>query len=92
MQLASDLRIKTSHYILTGFSLVTALSWNENIKILINKVFPLESDALVMRFIYSIIITMALIVFIKYMPSTDKELPPVVKKELYTRYNDKKLL
>ncbi len=87
MQLATDLRIKTTHYIITGFSLVVALSWNETIKNAVNMVFPIEGEAIIARVIYSIIITLLLIIIIRYMPSTDKELPPLIKKEVFRSYH-----
>lgn len=86
MQIASDLRIKTSHYIITGFSLVVALSWNESIKIFISKIFPLANDALIIRFTYSIIITLALILLIKFMPNTVRELPNQIRTEIFKNY------
>jgi hypothetical protein len=86
MEYANELRIKTAHYLLTGFSLVVGLSWNEFIKKIIEKLFPLNSDAIYAKFMYCIIITFMLILFIKIMPSTDKELPRPVQKQLACEY------
>ena len=49
---ADNLKIKTSHYIIAGFSLVVGLSWNDTIKHAINTYFPLTSDAILMKVIY----------------------------------------
>jgi len=82
MEYSNELRIKSAHYILSGFSIVVGLSWNEFIRKSIDKTFPMNSDALFAKFLYCLFITAALIIFIKFMPSTDKELPKPVQKQL----------
>ena len=52
MDHAKDFRIKTTHYIIAGFSLVVGLSWNDTIKQILNKLFPLETDFLLTKIIY----------------------------------------
>lgn len=83
MNYVSDLRIKTTHYIIAGFSLVVGLSWNDTIKQIINTVFPMQSDVIYMRLIYSLFITLMLILLIKYLPDTSTQLPDPIKKELF---------
>ena len=83
MNYAKELKTKSSHYILTGFSIVVALSWNDTVKTTVNKIFPLETDAIMMRVIYSLFITLILIIIIKYMPDTAQELPPIIKREVF---------
>ena len=63
--------------------MVVALSWNETIKDFVQTYFPMASDAIYMRVIYSLAMTLVLILIIRFLPNTDKELPPIIKKELY---------
>jgi len=86
MEYASELRIKSTHYILTGFSIVVGLAWNELIKKTIDKMFPLNTESLFARLLYCLFVTIALVIVIKFMPSTDKELPKFVQKKLEPLY------
>ena len=83
MEYVSDLRIRTAHYIIAGFSLVVGLSWNDTIKHVIDVAFPLQRDAIYMKVIYSLLITLILIIIIKYLPDTSSQLPPPIQKELF---------
>lgn len=86
MQYSNDLRIKTSHYIIMGFSLVVGLSWNETIKQLIHDVFPIETDAVFIRIAYSLLLTFLLVLIIRFLPDTTREMyrnmPPAQKQKL----------
>jgi hypothetical protein len=88
MEYTNELRIKTTHYLITGFSLVVGLSWNEFIKKVIENVFPLDSDVIYAKFAYCLLITFLLVVFVNFMPSTDKELPKPVQKQLAAVYRE----
>ncbi len=70
MNYYSELRIKTSHYMIAAFALVTSLSWNSTMQQTINKFFPLNSDEIYAKVIYSLFLTFVLILLIKYLPST----------------------
>lgn len=72
---ASVFTIKTSHYLIAGFSLVVALSWNKSIENSIHSTFPLQADSLKASVLYSVIITMVLILVIWFLPDTKSELP-----------------
>lgn len=83
MEDAADLfSIKTSHYVIAGMSLVAALSWNETIKAVIGKQFLKPSDEISANVIYSIIITLLLILLIYYLPDTKSELPAETRHKL----------
>ena len=82
MQYISELRVKTAHYLITAFALVTSLSWNSSMQLLINKLFPLSSDEIYAKIIYSLFLTFLLIVIIKYLPGTNSEMPKQVQKDL----------
>lgn len=74
--------IKTSHYIITGFGLVSALSWNTTIKDAVHTIIPAERDKLIANIIYSIIITLVLILIIHILPDTSMELPIEVREKM----------
>ncbi len=74
MDYYQELRSKTSHYIITAFALVTSLSWNSTIQQSINKWFPLTTDEIYVKIIYSLFLTLLLILLIKYLPSTTAEI------------------
>jgi len=54
---------KTLGYILTAFGLVAGLAWNEAIKALIDDLFPLDKNGIVIKFVYAILVT-ALVVIV----------------------------
>jgi uncharacterized BrkB/YihY/UPF0761 family membrane protein len=69
------LTIKTSHYAIGALSFVAALSWNESITQAIKKMYEVPEDYIWMKFVYSIVITMVLILVIYLLPDTTTELP-----------------
>ena len=52
---------KTIGYILTAFGLVAGLAWNEAIKALIDTFFPLDKNGIVIKFVYAILVTGAVV-------------------------------
>ena len=71
----NDVGKKTSHYLISGLSLVTALSFNDLITKTISKYYPLQSDALLAKAIYCISLVIILILLIKFLPNTVSEIP-----------------
>lgn len=66
---------KTAHYLISGLSLVTALSFNDLITKGINKYYPMQSDALLAKAVYCISLVIILILLIKVLPNTVSEIP-----------------
>jgi hypothetical protein len=58
----SDLREKTSGYIVTALGLVAGLAWNDAISSLIKYLFPLDQNSIPAKFIYAGIITFVIVV------------------------------
>jgi len=54
-------------YILAAFGLVAGLAWNEAIKSLIEYIFPLSRNTLLLKFIYAILITLVLVFISSYL-------------------------
>ena len=77
-----EFKVRASHYIIGGLSLVTALSWNEAIKANINKVYPMQRDSTSALLIYAIIMTMFVILIVYMLPDTFDMLPDNVKTKI----------
>ena len=71
----NDVGKKVSHYLISGFSLVTALSFNDLISKAINKFYPLQTDALIAKTVYCITLVIFLVLLIKFLPNTVNEIP-----------------
>lgn len=87
MNTVNELKIKTAHYIIAGFSLVVGLSWNDTVKEILNRAFPMNKDFILSKIVYSLCITLFLIILIRYMPDTTGELPKPVRTEIETFRN-----
>lgn len=66
-ELKQELREKTMGYILAALGLVAGLAWSDAIKALIEKIYPTEGAGIVVKFIYAIIITTAIILVSRYL-------------------------
>lgn len=83
----SELTIKTSHYLLTAASLVTAISFNEAMKDTVHTIFPMPRNKTIVMWIYAILMVLILVLLIYYLPQTTKELPKKIQKELDKIHN-----
>jgi hypothetical protein len=91
----SAFAVKTSHYVIGGFALVTALAWNSSIKTALEHKFPMPQDNVKANLIYAVIITLILVLIIFVLPDTKSELPESTQKKIETeqeRYLVKKRL
>jgi uncharacterized BrkB/YihY/UPF0761 family membrane protein len=77
-----EFKVRASHYIIGGLSLVTALSWNEAIKAYINKVYPLQRDSAAALVLYAVIMTLFVILVVYMLPDTVTLLPDAVKTKI----------
>jgi C4-dicarboxylate transporter len=68
-KLRKDVLEKTIGYILTAFGFVAGLAWNDAIKALIDDLFPLDKNGIVVKFVYAVLVTlmvvMVTILFVK---------------------------
>ena len=60
-------REQTVGYIATALGLVAGLAWNEAIKGLIDSIYPAGNGGLGAKFIYAIVITIAIVVVSSYL-------------------------
>jgi len=68
-----ELRKKSFGYITTAFGLVAGLAWNEAIKSVIEKFFPMSTSGMIAKFVYAIIITAILVFVSLYILKSDKD-------------------
>jgi len=61
-EIKTEAKQKIISYIVAAFGLVAGLAWNEAIKSLIEWIFPLSRDTLLLKFVYAILITLILVI------------------------------
>ena len=81
-QIPSALKVKTSHYILGGLSLVAALTWNDAIKAGVQSVYPMEKDRVGSLILAAALITFVVILAVFMLPDTKSELPVETKQKI----------
>ncbi len=62
-----EVREKTLGYIITSFGLVAGLAWNDAIKAFIERFFDEPGDGLKAKFLYAIILTVAVVAVSLYL-------------------------
>jgi energy-converting hydrogenase Eha subunit A len=65
--LNKEVRGRTFGYISAALGLVAGLAWNEAISAMIDAIFPLSKDTVWVKFLYAIIVTVAVVILIKYL-------------------------
>lgn len=60
-------------YILGALGLVAGLAWNDAIKTLIDFLFPLDKNGIIIKFIYAVIITVVVVLLGLWIGHKDKE-------------------
>ncbi len=66
-EIKKEVRQKISGYILAAFGFVAALAWNDAIKSLIEYIFPLDKNTVLIKFIYAAAITFIVVVVSVYL-------------------------
>jgi energy-converting hydrogenase Eha subunit A len=66
-EINKELRGRTFGYISAALGLVAGLAWNEAISAMIDAIFPLSKDTVWVKFLYAIIVTVAVVILIKYL-------------------------
>ena len=60
--LKAELRERTAGYILTALGLVAGLAWNDAISSFIKYFFPLDTNGIIAKFIYAVVIKVIIVV------------------------------
>lgn len=75
--LAREVRKQTAAYIVAGLGLVASLAWNEAIKGVIERFFPLPQSGLAAKFVYAGFVTLlvvaATVVLVQSQKGADKK-------------------
>lgn len=66
-QIQVEVKEKLVGYIVAAFGLVAGLAWNEAIKALIEKLFPVDNSGLLAKFIYAILISLFVVIISMYL-------------------------
>lgn len=66
-KISREVKEKTFGFIITALSLVAGLAWNEAIQSLINNFFTLNKNSVLAKFVYAIILTLALTLITIYL-------------------------
>lgn len=80
--ITDDFTIRTSHYIIASATVVTMLAWQDLFKSVTDYLFPLERDAVSAKFIYTAILTVLVVMLIRFLPNTKKALPNEIQTEI----------
>jgi hypothetical protein len=72
-----EVKNKIAGYMITAFSLVAGLAWNDAIKSFIEYYFPLEKNSLLAKFLYALAFTMLVVLvsvyIVRILKSQEKE-------------------
>jgi hypothetical protein len=68
-EVGEKFREQTAGYITAALGLVAGLAWSDAVKGLIEHLFPISKDTVLVRFIYAIIITMFVIIVSRWLIS-----------------------
>ncbi|MBU4204782.1 hypothetical protein KKE19_04365 [Patescibacteria group bacterium] len=60
-KLRKEVGEKTMSYIVAAFGLVAGLAWNDAIKSLIEYLFPLQKNNLLIKFVYAVLMTFVVV-------------------------------
>ena len=66
-EMKTEIKQKLIGYIIAAFGLVAGLAWNEAIKALIEYIFPLSSNTLLLKFAYAVLVTLVLVFISVYL-------------------------
>lgn len=66
-KISREVKERTLGFIITAFSLVAGLAWNEAIQSLINSFFTIDKNSLWAKFIYALAMTLALVFITVYL-------------------------
>jgi hypothetical protein len=62
-----ELRSKTFGYISGALGLVAGLAWNDAITNMIEALFPMAKDTVLIKFGYAVIVTVAVVILVMYL-------------------------
>ncbi len=67
VNLKKEIHQQTLGYILAAFGIIAGLAWNEAIKSLIETLFPVSANTLLAKFVYAVLVTLAVVLITVYL-------------------------
>jgi hypothetical protein len=74
--LNKEIKSRTFGYISGALGLVAGLAWNDAITNMIETIFPLSKDTMAVKFFYAILITIVVVMLVKYLERMINANPP----------------
>jgi hypothetical protein len=66
-RLREELRGRTFGYVSAALGLVAGLAWNDAIRAAIEVIFPIAKDTVMVKFLYALLVTIAVVLLIRYI-------------------------
>jgi hypothetical protein len=67
LDIKKEVRSRTFGYISAALGLVAGLAWNDAISVLINTLFPLAKETILIKFLYAVLVTVVVVILIQYL-------------------------
>lgn len=83
-KVAKEIKKQTISYVVASLGLIAGLAWNEAIKSLIEHLFPLNKNSVIIKFIYAGLITIVIVLITVYLVrllTEEESIDPNVKVE-----------
>lgn len=61
-KVTSEIRERIASYVVAAFGFVAGLAWNDAIRTLIDTLFPLRKDTLIVKFLYATLVTIVVVI------------------------------
>jgi hypothetical protein len=79
--LKREVKEKTTGYILAALGFVVGLAWNDAMKTLIEYLFPLNKDSILIKLFYAFFITIVTVLITVYFLKSTEENPEKLEKK-----------
>ena len=63
----NEIRARVGSYIIGGLGVVVGIAWNDAIRALIEYLFPLDKNSILMKFVYALILTLIVVIVTLYL-------------------------
>lgn len=67
VQLRKEVQERSLSYVVAAFGFVAGLAWNDAVRSLIEYLFPLARNTIVMKFVYAVVVTFIAVVITAYL-------------------------
>lgn len=81
-KIVHQFKLHSVHFFTAALSLVVALSWNDTIKAGIDEVYPGDRGRFLAKLIYSLVITLVMVMIITFIFPSNGAVPPSRTEQL----------